>query len=321
MADYLKIKFKPKPMERSRSPWYVIHFILLLIVIALMSWLVYWHWQYDQKRTAGPVDESENSPIMNDSSDTTTNQDNGLYMGHSYKDSADYQPLDRAGFEEMKENIRGFYGIDVSHWQKTIDWRAFSNDTIPETFSFAIIKATQGENDVDSQFERNWRDAQSTDLWLGAYHFFEYKDDPIKQAQNYIKNVDLSKGNIRPIVDLEIDCSGCHSLEVSKAAAIENIQLYLKEIENHYGIAPIIYTYDHFYNEYLKGEFDEYDFWMARYSSSPPEMMQFSNDPGSSTPPQILMWQFTDHESVGGITPKTDASFLLEQYRERLLIP
>lgn len=42
---------------------------------------------------------------------------------------------------------------------------------------------------------------------------------------------------------------------------------WLEAMEKHYGVKPILYTYDSYYNSYLKGRgFDGYDFFIARYS-------------------------------------------------------
>ncbi len=73
-------------------------------------------------------------------------------------------------------------GIDVSHYQGTIDWQKVAQAGI----RFVFVKATQGITVVDPQFQTNWQEAKAAGLLRGAYHFFEPDDDPGQQAQNLL---------------------------------------------------------------------------------------------------------------------------------------
>ena len=42
-------------------------------------------------------------------------------------------------------------GIDISRWQREISWQ----QALSQSISFAFIKATEGTQVIDSQFERN----------------------------------------------------------------------------------------------------------------------------------------------------------------------
>ena len=44
------------------------------------------------------------------------------------------------------------HGVDVSHYQGTIDWDVLSQD-----LDFAFIKATEGSTHVDDRFQDNWQ--------------------------------------------------------------------------------------------------------------------------------------------------------------------
>ena len=60
-------------------------------------------------------------------------------------------------------------GIDVSHWQGTIDWNKVKKAGI----EFAIIKA--GGSDAgfytDSKWEANYKGAKAAGISIGAYYF------------------------------------------------------------------------------------------------------------------------------------------------------
>ena len=68
------------------------------------------------------------------------------------------------------------HGVDVSHYQGTIDWDVLSQD-----LDFAFIKATEGSTHVDDRFQDNWQAAEQTHLYLGAYHFFSFDSEGHKR--------------------------------------------------------------------------------------------------------------------------------------------
>jgi len=52
-------------------------------------------------------------------------------------------------------------GLDVSHYQKVIEW-----DKVPkEEYKFIFIKATEGEDMVDKTFDYNWSTAKNNGFW------------------------------------------------------------------------------------------------------------------------------------------------------------
>ena len=52
---------------------------------------------------------------------------------------------------------RYIQGVDVSHHQGAIDWRALAADNV----AFAYIKATEGADHIDTRFAFNWREAEA----------------------------------------------------------------------------------------------------------------------------------------------------------------
>ena len=152
------------------------------------------------------------------------------------------------------------HGIDVSRYQDAIDWndvKAMHIKNISIRFSF--IKATEGSDDVDSRFKRNWRAAKETGLARGAYHFFNPYKDGTSQAKNFIDNVTLQKGDMPPVLDIE------QAGNVPKEILQQRVEVWLSFVEKYYKMKPIIYTSADFYEKYLAGKFDEYPLWVAHY--------------------------------------------------------
>jgi len=152
------------------------------------------------------------------------------------------------------------HGIDVSRYQQNIDWKAVQAMQDKQVkIGFAFIKATEGLGRVDAGFRRNWYNAKQAFLPRGAYHFFISSKSGKAQAENYIETVNLLKGDLPPVLDIE-------STNGASAADIQQRALdWLLMIEKHYKVKPIIYTNVDFYENFLDGKFDDYPLWVAHY--------------------------------------------------------
>lgn len=73
-----------------------------------------------------------------------------------------------------------YEGIDVSDWQGYVDYNAVRNAGIDVVY----IKASQGDNIVDSYFRINYNDAKENGLKVGFYHFLTARsqEEAIRQA-------------------------------------------------------------------------------------------------------------------------------------------
>ncbi len=96
------------------------------------------------------------------------------------------------------------HGIDVSKYQDVIDWESVKEMNVEGVqLQFAFIKATEGNNNEDRYFKRNWRKAKDAGITRGAYHFFIATKSGKTQAENFIKTVDLQPGDLPPVLDVE----------------------------------------------------------------------------------------------------------------------
>src|SRR5436309_2175749 len=71
-------------------------------------------------------------------------------------------------------------GIDVSHWQGTINWNSVKNAGV----TFAVCKASEGTDYQDPTFFTNWNAMHAAGIIRGAYHMGRPAVDPVAQA-NY----------------------------------------------------------------------------------------------------------------------------------------
>ena len=184
-----------------------------------------------------------------------------------------------------------YYGIDVSHHQGQIDWNqvAASSATSESPIRFVIIKATEGGTFLDPDFETNLKGARDAGFVCGVYHFYNPLTPPATQAEFYISNVKLKKGDIVPIVDVER--TGHSDKELR-----DGLTEFLTIIEKHYGVKPIIYSSAKFKKRHLgTSQFNYYPSWIAHYYVVRPE-----------SDIKWRIWQFTDRARVDGIKEYTD---------------
>src|ERR671930_2270326 len=90
-------------------------------------------------------------------------------------------------------------GIDVSHWQGTIDWSQVSG----AGKTFAILKATEGQTFDDPNYASYRSGANSAGMFIGAYHFARpdsTADDATIEADHYTGVASPKPGDIVPVL-------------------------------------------------------------------------------------------------------------------------
>jgi lysozyme len=152
------------------------------------------------------------------------------------------------------------HGIDVSRYQQVIDWDNVKQMQVENVkIDFAFIKATEGVNNVDPYFHRNWKKAKDAAMARGAYHFFIATRSGKTQAENFIKKVQLEPGDLPPVLDVE------ERYGVPPQKLRQRVLEFLATVEEYYKVKPILYTNVDFYQYYLKDQFDGYPLWVAHY--------------------------------------------------------
>ena len=155
------------------------------------------------------------------------------------------------------------HGIDISHHQGTIDWATLKDEAVIDErpIRFIMIKATEGANKIDENFKDNFYNAREYGFTRGAYHFYGTRSTAKAQAQFFISQVKLEKGDLPPVLDVEHKPSNQTDEEFK-----ESVLEWLRIVEKHYGVPPIVYTYYKFKLRYLNDPaFDAYPYWIAHY--------------------------------------------------------
>lgn len=199
---------------------------------------------------------------------------------------------DVRNFQVLEKHAGQSIGIDVSEYQGQISWSYV--DTIENKYPlhFVFIRATVGKDRLDRQFKRNWLGAKKNKMIRGAYHYYRPNENSLEQAELFISMVKLEKGDLPPVLDIE---------KLPKNQSIANLKIglrrWLKAVEAHYGVKPIIYSGERYYDDFLKEEFSDYLFWIANYNFY---REQIESD--------WLFWQFTEKASIPGIKGNVDVN-------------
>lgn len=199
---------------------------------------------------------------------------------------------DVRNFQILERHEGKAIGLDVSEFQGTIHWA--SVDTLEQKYPlrFVFIRATVGNNKIDRQFTHNWLGSKKNKLIRGAYHYYRPNENSVEQARLFIKTVPLRKGDLPPVLDIE-KLPRNQSLDSLKVG----LKRWLKIVEAHYKVKPIIYTGEKYYDDFLKEEFSDYLFWIANYNF-------YREKIGDDW----LFWQFTEKASIPGIKGNVDVN-------------
>ncbi len=182
------------------------------------------------------------------------------------------------------------YGIDISKFQG--DEMTFIKQKA-DSIAFVISKASEGITYVDPKFQQNWALIAENNLIRGSYHFYRTRDEPVAQANHYLKTIaDLKSNDFPPIIDFE-------SGGIDTTQSVEQIQrdllTCLKTIEKKSARKPIIYCNVSDGNKYLNNKaFADYPLWIASYVQK-----DQPNLPKNWKSKGWAIWQKLDHYSIG----------------------
>ncbi|MFN9113864.1 MAG: GH25 family lysozyme, partial [Bacteroidota bacterium] len=197
---------------------------------------------------------------------------------------------DVRNFQVLNKYNDRVVGIDVSQYQGVIDWKEVKTVESTYPIRFVYIRATAGRDKVDSQFKVNWQQSKKNGLVRGAYHYYRPNENSIQQARFFTKHVQLERGDLPPVLDIE-SIPANQSIDSLKVG----LRRWLTVVDERYQIRPIIYTSQRYYEDFLKEDFADYQFWIANYNFFVEEMQD-----------EWLFWQFTEKASIDGIRGNVD---------------
>lgn len=194
-------------------------------------------------------------------------------------------------------------GIDVSTFQKTVDWKKVKSAGI----SFAIIKATQGKSEstpslylfTDSKFKANIVNASKSGIECGVYHYLTATTvaGAKEEAEYFLKTIKPYKSYIAlyAVVDVE-----SKYLPNDKTLLTQIVNTFCTAVKQA-GYDAMVYTNPNFLS-YRLNSVTSWKLWLALWRSK-------TNVPTVKQYPNLTLWQWGS-EAVSGITTgNVDANF------------
>jgi lysozyme len=166
------------------------------------------------------------------------------------------------------------HGIDVSHYQTSIDWQVCKAAGV----EFVAIRSSVSLSS-DKLFSQHWQGAKTAGILRAAYHYFTPWQDPLKQARLVVSRLGADRGELPVVFDVEAVAPRAKPgqsapIPVITAQLVQRTGEGLTELERLLGRKPLLYTYASFAYEHNLGKaFPDYSLFLADYREGPPDLL------------------------------------------------
>ncbi len=205
-------------------------------------------------------------------------------------------------------NRKVVHGIDVSKYQKDIDWEAVAEAGVEYAFirvGFRGYGKTGGMG-ADTYFEQNIKGALAADIDVGVYFFSQAttKKEAIEEAQYTLDKIKAYDIKLPVVMDFEYatvngkEGGRLYDAGLSKEEAT-NVCLAFCETVEKAGYEPMVYANSSMLANKLNASdiSSKYKIWLANYTS----MTAYTGD--------YDFWQYSSKGTVNGITGNVDCNF------------
>ena len=200
-------------------------------------------------------------------------------------------------------------GIDISHYQGTINWSQVASD--PKGIKFAFMKATEDTYYTDSTFNTNLAGAKAAGVLAGPYHFCRLESgssdpaaDAVAEANYFLSKIKpkyLANTYLPPVADIESWPTGL-TTSALKTLTTTWTNSFSTTIYNALGVRPLVYTSQSKATSLFDSSATNNPLWVAAWKTN-----------GTASPPANVLpwrgwtfWQWTDdapaYPSDGPIT-------------------
>lgn len=205
-------------------------------------------------------------------------------------------------------DITGFRmpGIDVSSWQKDIDFKKVAESGC----RFVIIRAGYGKeiSQKDAYFEQNYRRAREAGLYVGTY-WYSYADSPENAAREAAVCLEAVAGKAFDF-PVYFDLEEKSQFERGKEFCNSLVDAFCTAVREA-GYVPGLYCSTNKLNEFLSPEVvGRYELWVAHWA----EACTYRANPYG-------MWQYSSSGSVPGIEGRVDLDTAYVDYPRLLSHP
>ena len=206
-------------------------------------------------------------------------------------------------------------GVDVSSWQKNIDWTAVRADGVEIAFIRVAYRGiTAGTLYQDSYYRKNIEGALAAGLRVGVYVYSQAitVEEAVEEAEYILERIEGYNLSLPVVFDYEYGYVGNQpgrlvSAKLTKAEATAICHAFCETVEAR-GYQTAVYANKYFLNTQLNaGELDSV--WLAHYARK----TDYTGD--------YDFWQCTSEGTVNGILGDTDLNFWFDDGSFHRVLP
>ncbi len=193
-----------------------------------------------------------------------------------------------------------YAGIDISRYQGTVDFDRVAADGI----DIVYMRAGEGNDYIDPEYERNYQQAREAGLKSGAYLYVTATtvDEGREQAKFFASLLQGKEFACRPVMDFE------NLRGLNRQTANDIALAFLQTLEEETGVTPAIYTGAYKVEAVWDADLAAYPLWIAEYGAEEPKT--------TGAWKEWSGFQYTDKGQVDGIDGDVD----LDRFRPGILL-
>ena len=193
-----------------------------------------------------------------------------------------------------------YAGIDISRYQGTVDFDRVAADGI----DIVYMRAGEGNDYIDPEYERNYQQAREAGLKSGAYLYVTATtvDEGREQAKFFASLLQGKEFVCRPVMDFE------NLRGLNRQTANDIALAFLQTLEEETGVTPAIYTGAYKVEAVWDADLAAYPLWIAEYGAEEPKT--------TGAWKEWSGFQYTDKGQVDGIDGDVD----LDRFRPGILL-
>lgn len=196
------------------------------------------------------------------------------------------------------DNLISHKGIDVSRYQKKIDWKNVANDDVEYAFIRVGIRGySEGAIQKDDNFESNIKGALDNNIDVGVYFFTQATSvkEAEEEAEFVLDEIEPYDITYPVVLDVEaVSSDNARAKDLTKEERTEYAIAFCEKIKNA-GYTPMIYGNLKTFMLLLDMEqLEDYDKWFAQFDTE----LYFPYD--------FKIWQYTDEGKISGIGTDVD---------------
>jgi len=212
--------------------------------------------------------------------------------------------IDDNGLMHYKDpNTQTCLGIDVSSFQKDIDWEKVKNSGIDFVFIRAGYRGTtEGGLFIDPNFNVNYEGAKKAGLKIGIYFFSQSinEAEAAEEADYVVSLIDGKEIDLPIVFDWEYVSDTARTANITKEVMSNCADAFYSRIRQHGYDCMIYFNLYTSYMIYDMNDFGDKLIWLAQFAEKPTYYYHYE------------IWQYSCTGRIDGIETDVDLNIALD---------